>query len=93
MRQDSIQALPLIQLIAFMERGREPKGIKFVQLGEERSTSQLKVANKAVVGKQLAASKDSLVLCTGQGGSCWRRGPQSSKSNLWRCELILEKTV
>lgn len=65
MRQESVQALPLIQLIAFMERGREPKVIKFVQLGEKKSMSQLKVANKAVVGKQPATPKDSLVFHTG----------------------------
>lgn len=65
MRQDSIQALPLIQLIAFMERGRESKVIKFVQLGKERSMSQLKVSNIAVVGKQRAPPKDNLMFCTG----------------------------
>lgn len=92
MRQDSIQALPLIQCIVFMERGREPKVIKFVQLGEEKSMSQLKVANKAVVGKQLATPKDSLVFHTG-ARKLLEKKTSVIKSNLWRCELIIEKTV
>lgn len=63
--------------------------IKIVQLGEEKSMSQLKAANKAgvekaaVIDKKASTTKEKpRALYWGLGENCSKRRPQSSKPSL-----------